>query len=418
MTKIKFLARSSSALIISLSYLLIGSLCIYLTTTYLKNELSSPNQIEMLNIQTGIRFSLVTVSTLLLYFFIRHYYHNLQLTAEGYFKLFNENPNPMWVFEVKTLRFLAVNHAALDKYGYTKEEFLSMTIKDIRPEEEIDRLLTSDWKMTFDRSGIWKHRLKNGETIHVEISTHFVEYEGQNARLAVAWDVTDTITYERKILEFNHTLEKRVNERTKDLHDAIQEQATLTEELENTNEQLIKAQDIIHKQAHELVRQNGSRFNQVLKSIKDVVWSGEVKEGELKIDLMSPAATEILGFTREDYINNPSIWINTIAEQDRERVMNALLTIGKHDYIEVEYCIRQPENWVVKYVLNRIWVETGPEANTYQLNGIISDISEIKKQEEEKSDLVKQFIVKDNQSLYLVSLYTLSKLYSPPITLS
>jgi len=312
----------------------------------------------------------------------------------------------MWVFEVQSLRFLAVNFAAIDKYGYTLEEFLSMTIKDIRPKDEIDRLLKLDLSITFNKSGIWRHKLKNGKIIHAEVTGHSLDYEGREARLVVAYDVTETINYEQEILDFNHTLEKRVNERTRELHEAIQEQATLTEELEtsneelmSTNEQLIEAQEVIRKQSQELVRQSEERLNQVLRSVKDFVWSAQYKEGKFKIDMMSPAVLDILGFTREEYFEDTSLWVNTIAEEDRARVIDTLSNIGEKKYLEMEYCIRHPKSWKVKFVLSRLWISPGTEENSYQVNGIVSDISERKKHEEEKSNLIKQLISQNNDLL-------------------
>jgi PAS domain S-box-containing protein len=406
MGKFKFLRRQNSALVISILYLFISSVWVYTTYRYLRNSIININQIGFLNNQTGIRFLFTIGSTLLLYFLIRYYYRKIQSSEESYRKLFNENPNPMWVFDIGTLRFLAVNRAALDKYGYSSEEFQSMTIKDIRPEEEIARLLNLDWKLAFNKAGIWKHKLKNGDIIHVEVSTHSVDYENRNAKLVVTHDVTDTINYEQKILDFNHTLEKRVNERTHALHEAIQEQAALTEEMEtyneellSTNEQLVEAQELINKQARELVRQSEERLHQVLRSVKDFVWSAKYKDGKFKVDLMSPAVLDILGFTREEYFDNTSLWMNTIAEEDKERVLDMLSTINQKEYMEMEYCVRHPKTWKVKYVLSRFWINPDIEEGSYQVNGIVSDISDRKKYEEEKSNLIKQLISQNNDLL-------------------
>ncbi|HEY5825149.1 MAG TPA: PAS domain S-box protein [Cyclobacteriaceae bacterium] len=406
MKKSKILRRQNSALIISGIYFSVECLLLLFLFLYVKSSLRDPHQLLLLYQQTIIRFSFVVISSVLLYFLIRYYYKKLQSSEQGYRKLFESNPNPMWVFEVQSLRFLAVNRAAIDKYGYTLQEFLSMTIRDIRPEEEVHRLLKLDWSLTFNKSGIWKHRLKNGKIIHAEVSGHSLDYEGREARLAVANDVTETINYEQEILDFNHTLEKRVNERTRELHEAIQEQATLTEELEtsneelmSTNEQLVEAQEVIQKQSQELVRQSEERLNQVLRSVKDFVWSAQYKEGKFKIDMMSPAVLDILGFTREEYFEDTSLWVNTIAEEDRERVMSLLSDIGDKEYLELEYCIRHPKSWKVKFVLSRLWISTGSEENSFQVNGIVSDISERKKHEEEKSNLIKQLISQNNDLL-------------------
>jgi two-component system cell cycle sensor histidine kinase/response regulator CckA len=111
--------------------------------------------------------------------------------------LFEDNPLPMWVFDRETLCFLEANHAALAHYGYSREEFLSMTIADIRPPEDVARL-----KDTVSRarglalSGHWRHRLKDGRLIDVEVASHTISYGGQEAVLSVLQDIT-----QRKLLE-------------------------------------------------------------------------------------------------------------------------------------------------------------------------------------------------------------------------
>src|SRR5512145_2117765 len=80
-------------------------------------------------------------------------------------------PVPMWIYDLQTLAFLEVNNAAINQYGYSKEQFLSMNLKDIRPEEDIEALL-NDVKNTsyrLHKEGIWRHKRKNGEIIIVAI---------------------------------------------------------------------------------------------------------------------------------------------------------------------------------------------------------------------------------------------------------
>lgn len=98
----------------------------------------------------------------------------------------------MWVYDAETYRFLAVNRAAVEKYGYTRDEFLSMTIKDIRPAEDIPRLLAnlSDRRSDFEQSGVWRHVTKAGEMLEVEIVSHALEFEGRRSRLVLVNDVT------------------------------------------------------------------------------------------------------------------------------------------------------------------------------------------------------------------------------------
>src|ERR1700722_17421922 len=95
--------------------------------------------------------------------------------------LFEVNPLPMCVYDQETLCFLEVNQAAVAHYGYSREEFLSMTIADIRQPEE--PAIHPAGKM--DASGQWRHRLKDGGVIDVEIASHVISYGGRPSVLSV-----------------------------------------------------------------------------------------------------------------------------------------------------------------------------------------------------------------------------------------
>jgi PAS domain S-box-containing protein len=111
----------------------------------------------------------------------------------SYELLFEKHPTPMWVFDVESLRFLAINEAAIQKYGYSRDEFLSMTIRDIRPTEDISALLENVAQLStgLEKGGRWRHRRKDGSLIEVEIISHDLEWAGQRARLVFAMDVTE-----------------------------------------------------------------------------------------------------------------------------------------------------------------------------------------------------------------------------------
>ena len=106
--------------------------------------------------------------------------------------LFADNPQPMWVWERSTLRFLEVNNAAVAHYGYSRDEFLAMRITDIRPPEEVPALLaTLEEPHGLNHGGVWKHRLKDGRIIEVDVTSHDLVFDGVDAVLLAVQDVTE-----------------------------------------------------------------------------------------------------------------------------------------------------------------------------------------------------------------------------------
>lgn len=123
----------------------------------------------------------------------------LEDSEQRYRMLFDIHPHPMWVVENKTLAFLAVNQAAIDHYGYSREEFLSMTAEQLRAPEDIAQLLKDfqDRSRSYMRR-VARHRKKNGEQINVEIVSFNLEFDGRPARLAVVNDVTERMKVEEQ----------------------------------------------------------------------------------------------------------------------------------------------------------------------------------------------------------------------------
>ena len=116
--------------------------------------------------------------------------------ADPYKVLFESNPLPMWVYDSGSLKFLAVNRAAIEHYGYSREEFSGMTILDIRPPDEIPRLkqqlasLDQD-NLKVEFAGVWKHRKRDGTRIEMKISSQALQFLNRPCRLVLAEDVTE-----------------------------------------------------------------------------------------------------------------------------------------------------------------------------------------------------------------------------------
>ncbi|GJG86338.1 hypothetical protein tb265_15190 [Gemmatimonadetes bacterium T265] len=115
-----------------------------------------------------------------------------EANAARYGVLFDASPRPMWVYDVETTAFLAVNEAALRQYGYTRDEFLARTIRDVRPDADVATLDAHLATMPpgYNPSGTWRHQTRAGAVLDVEITSHPVEWEGRPARLVLINDVT------------------------------------------------------------------------------------------------------------------------------------------------------------------------------------------------------------------------------------
>ena len=212
----------------------------------------------------------------------------LRVSEENYKYLFENNPQPMWVYDIDTLEYLAVNEYAINKYGYTREEFLSMSLLDLRPEEERERLKNAvhNNDEIIQKSGYWIHRTKDGKILFVDIYSHRLNFMGRNARLVMANDVT-----ERKKIE--------------DALKKSEETYRLTAE-----------------QTGEIVYDH----NMITKETK---WAGAVEK--------------VTGYTYDEFINTVADDIyNQVDPEDKDRVINICKSsINNGTNYRVEYRFKQ-----------------------------------------------------------------------------
>lgn len=140
-------------------------------------------------------------------------------SMQQYRVLFESIPHPMWVYDLDTKRFLAINDAAVQHYGYSREEFLSMTIDQISSREETERL-----KRCLDHgererlySGVWRHRKKDGSVLYAEVISHALKFEGRRAKLVLAIDVTERL----RVAEALRQSEQRLRQLVENSPDVI-----------------------------------------------------------------------------------------------------------------------------------------------------------------------------------------------------
>ena len=194
------------ALRLAVIYTLFGVLWILISDTVVAWITTDP--VRLTSLQTAKGWLFVGASAAVLAFLVyralaraARAQQALTATEAGYRELFQANPLTMWIYDPATLRFLAVNDAAVVHYGYSREAFLRMTIGDIRPLEDLPAL--RDWLARAGDgavlSGLWRHCKRDGTLIEVDISSHGMEWGGRPARCVVATDVTERRRAERAL---------------------------------------------------------------------------------------------------------------------------------------------------------------------------------------------------------------------------
>ncbi len=131
----------------------------------------------------------------------------LHESEERYRHLFETTPNPMYIFDAETLQIVMANEAAMQRYGYTREEFLAMTVSELRPADEAARLRRSmdefrtnpPVKTGAHAAGLWRHRCKDGTILIVEVFTHSLMLHGRSCVLALPFDITAKLATERAL---------------------------------------------------------------------------------------------------------------------------------------------------------------------------------------------------------------------------
>lgn len=157
-------------------------------------------------------------------------------SEEKYRQMFYQNPFPAWIYDPVTLKFLEVNNTAVELYGYSREEFLSMTLKDIRPAEDIVAFL----KLTgtdVAKDQLWRHKKKDGSIMIVEVSFYPISYFGKTAMQAQIHDITEKMRMEKEIADHARLRQQQITKAV--LTAQEQERKYLGEELHDNINQVL-----------------------------------------------------------------------------------------------------------------------------------------------------------------------------------
>lgn len=256
----------------------------------------------------------------------------LQESEEKYRILFLSNPQPMWVYDKETLRFLEVNNAALHHYGYTREEFSRMTIKDIRPKEDVVLLMeqlntSSSIHGVIINNKIWRHYKKSGELIYVELKSHSIIYEGKKAAFVSVNDITKMVETEQALLKSNE------------------------------------------------------RFEMAGEATSDAIWDADFHQKTLH---WGKGFEKLFGYRSNEHEDWESTWFDRIHEEDRHRVkvdFNKVVYDAKETFWSDEYRFIK-SNGEVSYVVDKGIILRDENGDPVRMIGAMQDITERKKYEE------------------------------------
>ncbi|MDP2235495.1 MAG: PAS domain S-box protein [Bacteroidales bacterium] len=215
----------------------------------------------------------------------------LKESEELYRNIFMNNPLPMWIYDVDTLAFVEVNQTAIEKYGYTREEFLKMTLKDIRPAEDIPALLIDVYnKEGYQKSDHWRHKLKNGEIINVEITSHSLPLkDNQQLRMVMSNDITERLKASQAMEEAKLMAEASDKLKTAFLNNISHEVRTPLNGIMGAS-MLISDPDLSRDEIPELVEIINLSTERLIRTITDymdisLITSGNMEVNKKKIDL-------------------------------------------------------------------------------------------------------------------------------------
>ncbi|WP_416865020.1 MAG: PAS domain S-box protein [Imperialibacter sp.] len=268
-------------------------------------------------------------------------------SEEKYRSLFHNSPLPQWIFDLKTLKFLEVNQAAIDHYGYTREEFVQMKITQLKLKAELHRMkrmtAVADKSKKID-FGEWTHFKKNGDTIITEITGHYVNYQGSEAMMIIANDITASIK--------------------------------IQEELRESNE----------------------RFLFAARATSDAIWDWNLVEETVR---WGEGFETIFGYDLKTLKTDVSSWTDHIHPEDLEAVTKSIYEVigsGETNWEKEYRYLRADDSFA--FVADRGFVIRDDKGNAIRMVGAMHDVTQ-QKEEENRLKLLESVITTTNDAVII-----------------
>lgn len=240
---------------------------------------------------------------------------------------------PMWVYDPETLRFLAVNKAAIANYGYSRADFLQMTLANIRSEEDMPAMQANIDRnvkpfINAPQTERWRHRRKNGELFYVQLFATYVEFEGKPARLVQAVDIDEKIKEQQRQEDLNKVL--------RDRHDDI---------------------------------------DFVLSTMNEVVWVAYADD--MQLIYTNEACEKMQGYTAQEMIADNSLFFKSIHPDDVE-----LFKASTKRMLETGYDVREfrvyHKDGSIRYLRGGVALRKNVDGKRDICCGLTVDITELK----------------------------------------
>jgi len=336
--KIKLLylaARQSQSLRIALIYFIISLVWIFLSDSVVflfKDQLSTD---AFLAVNSAKGFAFVTATGVMLFLLIRKNNKAIIINQNEYRSLYESNPSPMWIYDPQTLRFVSVNKTAIAIYGYSEEDFLGMTIKDIRPIEDHVKLIKAiNIAGKFKKGGIWRHTKKDGTIIYADVSSNRITFKGRSAVMILARDYS----------------------------------------------QMMLNQDMLQKANMDLA-DDKKRLIDIQELSKIAAWDYFIDDGRL---ILSEEVYKVFGLPRTTESETYGAFLKTIYREDLPTFIAATkLTTQQGHNLDVIHRFYLGKN-DIRYVrqLGKLEMRDG---KPYKIRGTMQDITEIKLMEYERN---------------------------------
>lgn len=328
------------ATVIATAYALAGTLWILLSDSLVTSISTDPDWLGPAQRFKGLAYVALTTAVLVL--LIRAGNRRLLAAARALASrelqvddLFWRHPRPMWVYDEDSLRFLRVNDAAVAEYGYSRDEFLAMTIRDIRPPDELPQLQAALERAAAAQrfQAVFRHRRRSGQVIAVRVTAHRVELGGARARMVMAEDITEELA----------------------TRDAMERQDAL--------------------------------FRQLHQSLGEVLWLSRADAPQLLY--VSPAVAEVYGRDAEAFLADPGLWLACVHPDDRAVAAEQTAALRAQGASRAAYRIVRPDG-TVRWVEERRKLIHDPDGRLMRVGGIAEDITARKERDEAREALKSQ----------------------------